>query len=87
MVPKRRSLRGKGPTPRAEERTWHKAYKEKELREKRKAANPYLAAKKRGEEKRKGAEEIIIGRNACLEALKTPMEASRDEFWNKLKRM
>ena len=56
MAPKRRSLRGKGPTPKAEERTWHKAYKEKTIREKRKAANPYLAAKKRGEERRKEAE-------------------------------
>lgn len=77
MAPKRRSLRGKGPTPKAEERTWHKAYKEKAIREKRKAANPYLAAKKRGEERRKEAEEIIIGRNACLEALKTSMQAKR----------
>ncbi|MBQ1299470.1 MAG: 23S rRNA (guanosine(2251)-2'-O)-methyltransferase RlmB [Aeriscardovia sp.] len=77
MAPKRRSLRGKGPTPKAEDRTWHKAYRDKSLREKRKAANPYLAAKKRGEARRKEAEEIIIGRNACLEALKTSMEAKR----------
>lgn len=77
MTTKRRSLRGKGPTPKAEERTWHKAYKEKSLREKRIAANPYLAARKRGKEKRKEAEEIIIGRNACLEALKTSMEIKR----------
>ena len=70
-------MRGKGPTPKSEDRTWHKAYKEKVQREKRKAANPYLAAKRRGEERRKSAEEIIIGRNACLEALKTPMAAKR----------
>lgn len=77
MVPKRRSLRGKGPTPKSEDRTWHRAYREKVQREKRMAANPYLAAKRRGEERRKGAEEIIIGRNACLEALRTPMAVKR----------
>ena len=77
MVPKRRSLRGKGPTPKSEDRTWHKAYKEKLQREKRMAANPYLAAKRRGDERRKSAEEIIIGRNACLEALRTPMAVKR----------
>lgn len=77
MAPKRRSLRGRGPTPKAEERTWHKAYRERSLREKRMTANPYLAARKRGKERRRESEEIIIGRNACLEALKTSMKAKK----------
>ncbi|MDY5132086.1 23S rRNA (guanosine(2251)-2'-O)-methyltransferase RlmB, partial [Actinotignum timonense] len=33
----RRRLEGKGPTPKAEERVYHKAYKEKQVRDARKA--------------------------------------------------
>ena len=43
----RNSLRGKGPTPKAEDRVYHKAYKEKQATNRRKMADPRLAARRR----------------------------------------
>lgn len=43
----RNSLRGKGPTPKAEDRVYHKAYKAKKQAEKRQRSDPRLAARRR----------------------------------------
>ena len=39
----RNKLAGKGPTPKAEDRVYHKAYAAKKAADKRKAADPRLA--------------------------------------------
>ncbi|MBZ5738568.1 23S rRNA (guanosine(2251)-2'-O)-methyltransferase RlmB [Nocardioides mangrovi] len=62
----RRGLEGKGPTPKAKDRPYHKAHKNAELAER-------SAAKRGGKPQRKrstGDAEWIIGRNAVVEALR-----------------
>lgn len=59
----KRGLEGKGPTPRAEDRPYHKAHKQKQRAEK--------SASKRPQRKRGSSDaEWIIGRNAVVEALR-----------------
>lgn len=62
----RRGLEGKGPTPRAEDRPYHKAYKAKQAKQARDAAQ------KGGSRGRKRAAdaEWIAGRNPVVEALR-----------------
>lgn len=64
----RRSLEGKGPTPKAEDRPYHKAYKAKQAAAKRTATTS-----RRTEAKRTGrpgaGPEWVVGRNPVLEAL------------------
>ncbi|MCP3426293.1 23S rRNA (guanosine(2251)-2'-O)-methyltransferase RlmB [Rothia sp. AR01] len=65
----RRALEGKGPTPRAEDRPYHKAHKMKKAAERRQnsagpARQPRLGGKR-------ASEELVTGRNAVLEALRT----------------
>ena len=68
----RRSLEGKGPTPRAEERPYHKAYKSKQAASARPAA-PRREMKRTG---RPGVgPEWVIGRNPVLEALQADLPA------------
>ena len=63
----RRSLEGRGPTPKAEDREHHPAAKRKRAAEKREAAAP----KPRARAVAGGdPEEVIAGRNAVLEALR-----------------
>ena len=56
----RRSLAGRGPTPKAEDREYHQAHKAKQYRERRDAARPARP---------KVTGEWVVGRNAVLEAL------------------
>lgn len=63
----RRSLRGKGPTPKAEDRVYHKAYKAKQAAEQRAATAP-----KRKPRSAVGAD-WVVGRNPVLEALEAGM--------------
>ncbi|MGA4507914.1 23S rRNA (guanosine(2251)-2'-O)-methyltransferase RlmB [Propionibacteriaceae bacterium G1746] len=64
----RRGLEGKGPTPKAEERTYHKAYKAKQAAAKRATGRP--ARTTSGGKGRPGAgPEWVAGRNPVLEAL------------------
>lgn len=69
----RKALEGKGPTPKAEDRTYHKAYRSKELGE-RAAAKRVPAGKgaPRGRTggRSKNAEEMVTGRNSVVEALR-----------------
>ncbi|GAA5226077.1 23S rRNA (guanosine(2251)-2'-O)-methyltransferase RlmB [Paeniglutamicibacter antarcticus] len=76
----RRALEGKGPTPKAEDRPYHKAFKNKELAER--------SAAKRGPSKggsaprgrstggrSKNSEELVTGRNSVVEALRADIPA------------
>lgn len=64
----RKTLEGKGPTPKAEERSYHPAYKRKQAAERAEAAKPKSHAPRSN---RSGsAEEVIAGRNSVLEALR-----------------
>ncbi len=62
----RRGLEGKGPTPKAEDRPYHKAYRSKELAE-RSSQRRSTSASKTG--KPGAGPEWVIGRNPVLEAL------------------
>lgn len=58
----RRALEGKGPTPKAEERPYHKAYKSKQTQQRRTESRPRKTPTPAGVD-------WIVGRNAVLEAL------------------
>ncbi len=67
----RQSLSGRGPTPKAEDRTWHPAYKQKVAKE-RAAEREAARAKSMSKSRVRVAEgnELVIGRNAVIEAVK-----------------
>ena len=71
----RRGLEGKGPTPKAEDRPYHKAYKAKQTRDRQSTttARPRRAAAPKGV-----GPEWIFGRNPVLEALQAelPVQAA-----------
>ena len=69
----RRSLEGKGPTPKAEDRPYHKAYKTKKAA----ARNQQRGAQPRQQRLggKRTSEELVTGRNAVLEALRTDIPA------------
>ncbi len=69
----RKSLEGRGPTPKAEDRPYHKAYKSKQLSER--SAAKRLAGKSGQRGKGKPAEEYVTGRNAVVEALRAGIPA------------
>lgn len=70
----RKALEGKGPTPKAEDRPYHKAYKSKQLAER--SAAKRLASKGSGaRSKGKPGEEYVTGRNAVVEALRAGIPA------------
>lgn len=73
----RKSLRGKGPTPKAEDRVYHVAHKRKLEREKRDQANPRAAARRRVEKlhRENKGEDYVFGRNPVLEALRGDVPA------------
>ncbi|MDO4241233.1 MAG: 23S rRNA (guanosine(2251)-2'-O)-methyltransferase RlmB [Microbacteriaceae bacterium] len=75
----RQALEGKGPTPKAEDRPYHAAYKAKQLREKA-AQRRAQQQKSRGGGGAGGAAiadaELVTGRNSVLEALRTKIPAS-----------
>jgi 23S rRNA (guanosine2251-2'-O)-methyltransferase len=64
----RKALEGKGPTPKAEDRPYHKAYRAKQLSERSSArrSGGKSAPARRG----KSAEELVTGRNSVVEALR-----------------
>ena len=70
----RQALEGKGPTPKAEDRTYHQAHKRKQLAER--------AAAKRGDgqrpapRKKAAVEDLVTGRNAVLEGLRARIPAT-----------
>ncbi len=78
----RRSLEGKGPTPKAEDRSWHVAGKRKAAQDRLEAARERHGGKRptggpRPSTKRKDSDnEILNGRNSVLEALRTGVPAT-----------
>ncbi len=72
----RNALRGKGPTPKAEDRVYHKAYKARKQAEKRQRSDPRLAARRRAAKFASDSDDLVIGRNAVLEALRVGVPAS-----------
>ena len=71
----RNALKGKGPTPKAEDRVYHKAYKAKKAADRRKMADPRLAARRRAAKFTSESDDLVIGRNAVLEALRCDVAA------------
>ena len=66
----RKALEGRGPTPKAEDRVYHKAYKMKRAAERRAATGTNRKFQTRLGGKR-ASDELVTGRNAVLEALRT----------------
>ena len=58
----RRSLQGRGPTPKAEDRTYHKAYKSKQAAERKQQGRPRAS-------KTPAGADWVVGRNPVFEAL------------------
>ena len=75
----KRGLRAKGPTPKAENRPYHAAYRariQKERREETQAAQRKARAKRSLIHVRRG-HQLVAGRNPVLEALQSDMPVSR----------
>jgi 23S rRNA (guanosine2251-2'-O)-methyltransferase len=81
----KRSLRGKGPTPRAEDRPYHKKYKSKEENQRKRTERKRIDAK-RSDRHRKNNQrdyrrepkdhvDTVAGRNAVVEALRAGIPA------------
>src|SRR6187399_786214 len=79
----RRALEGKGPTPKAEERPYHKAYKSKQRADAAAAKAP-AAAKRAPRNKASGNHELVIGRNSTLEALRSQLPATLLHVFNRI---
>jgi 23S rRNA (guanosine2251-2'-O)-methyltransferase len=67
----RKALEGKGPTPRAEDRPYHKAHKLKQAAERRQPQGGRSSSRPRG----RGQEDLVTGRNSVLEALRADIPA------------
>ncbi|MGO4454700.1 23S rRNA (guanosine(2251)-2'-O)-methyltransferase RlmB [Arthrobacter sp. RAF14] len=74
----RKSLEGKGPTPKAEDRTYHKAHKNKVLAERaaaKRAGGDTRAPRRASGPKGRATEEFVTGRNSVVEALRAGIPA------------
>ncbi|GAA2558363.1 23S rRNA (guanosine2251-2'-O)-methyltransferase [Neomicrococcus aestuarii] len=66
----RKALEGKGPTPKAEDREYHKAHREKMLRDR--AAQKHTTNRS---SRLRSSEELVTGRNSVVEALRADIPA------------
>lgn len=74
----RNKLQGHGPTPKAEDRVYHKAYAAKKAADRRKAADPRLAARRRADKfSSNDTSDLVFGRNSVLEALRVGVPSSQ----------
>lgn len=74
----RRRLEGKGPTPKAEDRTYHPAFKRKKAREAREAQEAAIArARAKSSIKISEGHELIAGRNPVAEAARAGVPIER----------
>lgn len=72
----RKALEGKGPTPKAEDRPYHKAHKSKALAERSAAKRGDAGrARTRSGPKGRATEEMVTGRNSVVEALRAGIPA------------
>jgi 23S rRNA (guanosine2251-2'-O)-methyltransferase len=69
----RKSLEGKGPTPKAEDRTYHVAYQRKQLAEKQAARAQSNRPRRASTSRTKGDSEVISGRNQVVESLRAKL--------------
>jgi 23S rRNA (guanosine2251-2'-O)-methyltransferase len=69
----RKALEGKGPTPKAEDRVYHKAYRAKQLAER--SAAKRQGASRPADRGRRSADEVVTGRNSVVEALRAGVPA------------
>lgn len=79
----RKALEGKGPTPKAEDRPNHKAYRAKKRAE--------AEAAKRPQQRRSGprdrtssSHEVVVGRNSVLEALRSGLKGQTLHVYNRI---
>jgi 23S rRNA (guanosine2251-2'-O)-methyltransferase len=70
----RKALEGKGPTPKAEDRPYHKAYRTKQLSD-RSAAKHQGGQRGPAARRGKSAGEMVTGRNSVVEALRAEVPA------------
>ena len=75
MKQQRRSLRGKGPTPRAENRPNHKRYKGKEENQRKRIERKRIDKKRDYRREPKEHLDTVAGRNAVVEALRAGIPA------------
>ncbi|MCH4158928.1 MAG: 23S rRNA (guanosine(2251)-2'-O)-methyltransferase RlmB [Bifidobacterium minimum] len=73
----RNALKGRGPTPKAEDRVYHKAHKAKQAADRRNRADPRMAARRRAAQFTSDATDLVVGRNAVLEALKVGVPSTQ----------
>ena len=78
----RKALEGKGPTPKAENRPNHKAYKAKRRAEAEAAKRPKRAAGPR--DRTSSSSELVVGRNSVLEALRVGVPAHTLSVFNRI---
>ncbi len=76
----RRALEGKGPTPKAEDREYHAAHRRKTLSDR----SPRHAASGASRSRPAGGPEIVAGRNAVLEALRTGVRARGLDIFSRI---
>jgi 23S rRNA (guanosine2251-2'-O)-methyltransferase len=69
----RKALRGKGPTPKAEDRPYHKAYKAKKAKQ---AQTTKPRRQQTSRTKKSSAHEVVWGRNSVVEALRAKIPAT-----------
>lgn len=77
----RKALEGKGPTPKAEDRSWHVAGKRKAAQERREAARSRqgkadAGGRRPARPRRSEDAELVTGRNSVVEALRARIPAS-----------
>lgn len=79
----RQALEGKGPTPKAEDRPYHKSYKAKQAAARDAAKNP-APRNKNPRDRTSSSDELVIGRNSVLEALRTLLPAHTLNIFNRI---
>ncbi|WP_062296352.1 23S rRNA (guanosine(2251)-2'-O)-methyltransferase RlmB [Demequina maris] len=80
----RKALEGKGPTPKAEDRPYHKAHKAKVRAEKEAAKRPQKGVKATPRDRTSAASDLVVGRNSVLEALREGMKATQLSVFNRI---
>lgn len=74
----RRSLSGKGPTPKAEDRTYHAAHRRKEMAERSKEKAALRAeSQQRTRVKLQPGNELVVGRNAAIEVAEAGIQIEK----------
>ncbi|WP_084079083.1 23S rRNA (guanosine(2251)-2'-O)-methyltransferase RlmB [Demequina sp. NBRC 110057] len=80
----RKALEGKGPTPRAEDRPYHKAYKAKKRAEADAAKKPQGKGRVTPRDRTSTSAELAIGRNSVLEALRMGVPSTGLSIFNRI---